>query len=338
MSVFHFSTGLSTVAPLRHKTKVSKSQIFEALFSGCHRVAALHGEQGIAAARDFQPDVLRRRIQHPLIVRSNFPTAPIIRGVSGISRHSRINGKKRSRFIHNGGGWRQLLMKSTPIFLRIISVLILTDKMPHRVGFVNYFVSDSLALPLRQCSRQQGQYAGGTLRKQCTKPTLRGILPVRTRPEVLLIWCICASAKTLSHFGNFTTPLIRRYNENDNSSLYRYRLCENKVFLTPNLRRAEKGSHHTTAENIQPTHPYSFHQISLAASINLSCSGAMPTMRGKNRGKEGRRNDMWRASMALQIDGVQMLRLKATWNATWRIDACMYATLIHDWIANCLMA
>ena len=122
MSVFPLSTGLSTVAPLRRKTS-AKSKIFEAFFSGCHSSAALHGEQGIAAGRDIQPDVLRRRVQHPLTVRSNFPTEPIILGVSGISRHSRINGKRRSRFIHSGGGWRQLLMKSTPIFPRSISVL-----------------------------------------------------------------------------------------------------------------------------------------------------------------------------------------------------------------------
>ena len=39
--------------------------------------------------------------------------------------------------------------------IRFITV-VLSDKMPHRVGFVNCFLSDSLALPWQQCSGQQG--------------------------------------------------------------------------------------------------------------------------------------------------------------------------------------
>ena len=46
---------------------------------------------------------------------------------------------------------------------------LLSDKMPHRVGFVNCFLSDFPALPRQQCSGQQGRYTGGTLRKHVHK-------------------------------------------------------------------------------------------------------------------------------------------------------------------------
>ena len=42
---------------------------------------------------------------------------------------------------------------------------LLSDKMPHRVGFVNCFLSDSLALPWQQCSGQQGRNSQETVFK-----------------------------------------------------------------------------------------------------------------------------------------------------------------------------
>ena len=67
---------------------------------------------------------------------------------------------------------------------------LLSDKMPHGVGFVRCLLSYSLAMPWQQCSGQQGQYTGGTLRKQFTKPSLRGILSV-SRHSVCVSMSIC---------------------------------------------------------------------------------------------------------------------------------------------------
>ena len=51
---------------------------------------------------------------------------------------------------------------------------ILGDKMPHRVGFVNCFIT-RLALDTRQ-HRQEGRDTNGSLRKLLTKPYVQGIL------------------------------------------------------------------------------------------------------------------------------------------------------------------
>ena len=60
----------------------------------------------------------------------------------------------------------EIMIRFQPLLQEII---LLRDKIPNGVGFVNCLQSDSPALPWQQCSRQQGRYTCGNLSKHVNK-------------------------------------------------------------------------------------------------------------------------------------------------------------------------